>query len=183
MTAMDANPIAVILERLDAVAFHAPWRRFDVDAKTWTAIAKSLGDGAGDLLSLWGDAGAVYMALRTPSVDPCVISLVVAEGGFPSVGRFHPPAIRLERAVCDLYGHKPADAPDCRAWLDHGQWGLRAPLGAGISAPRRDPVDHLHDSSSPDSLAPIRYRFGAKAGSTGRPGRPASAAAAVANAR
>jgi uncharacterized protein YodC (DUF2158 family) len=49
---------------------------------------------------------------------------------FPSVGRFHLPAIRLERTVCDLYGHQPTDAPDHRAWLDHGQWGLRAPLGA-----------------------------------------------------
>jgi len=142
MTAMDANPIAVILERLEAVAFHAPWRRFDVDAQTWTAIAKSLGDGAADLLSLWGDAGAVYMALRTPPADPCVISLAVTEGSFPSFGRFHPPAIRLERTICDIYGHRPADAPDQRAWLDHGQWELRAPLGARTPAPRRDPVDY-----------------------------------------
>ena len=82
------------------------------------------------------------MALRTPPADPCVISLAIAEGKFPSVGRFHAPAIRFERAISDLYGHRPADAPDRRAWLDHGQWELRAPLGARLPAPRHDPVDY-----------------------------------------
>jgi len=82
------------------------------------------------------------MALRAAAADPCVISLAVPAGGFPSVGRFHPPAIRLERAICDLYGHMPMDAPDNRTWLDHGQWGLRAPLGARTPASRRDPADY-----------------------------------------
>jgi Ni,Fe-hydrogenase III large subunit len=80
------------------------------------------------------------MALRAPGADPCVISLAIAEESFPSVGRFHPPAIRLERAVCDLYGYGPADAPDSRPWLDHGQWERSAPLGANVPAPRLDPV-------------------------------------------
>jgi Ni,Fe-hydrogenase III large subunit len=142
MTVMDKSPIATILARLTPVGFHAPWRRFDVDAQTWTAIGKSLGDGAGDLLGLWGDAAAVHMALRATPADPCVISLAIVDGNFPSVGRFHPPAIRLERAISDLYGHHPADAPDHRAWLDHGQWAMRAPLGARVPAPRRDPVDY-----------------------------------------
>jgi Ni,Fe-hydrogenase III large subunit len=157
MTAVDAGGIATILARFAPVGFHAPWQRFDVDFEAWASIAKSLGSGAGDLLGLWGDVGTVHMALRAPPADPCVISLACtptlpspASGGgtergaagFPSVGRFHPPAIRLERAICDLYGHVPADAPDHRAWLDHGQWGLRAPLGAGTAAPRRDPADY-----------------------------------------
>jgi Ni,Fe-hydrogenase III large subunit len=173
MTAVDAGAIATILAGLAPVGFHAPWQRFDVDAEAWTAIAKSLGDGAADLLGLWGDAGAVHMALRAPPADPCVVSAAVTpttlpspacplpfppplagEGGvgasgggtgrgrFPSVGRFHLPAIRLERAICDLYGHVPAGAPDRRAWLDHGQWGLGAPLGAETLAPHRDPTDY-----------------------------------------
>jgi Ni,Fe-hydrogenase III large subunit len=142
MTAMNATAIATMLARFEPVGFHAPWRRFDVDAQMWTAVAKSLGEGEADLLGLWGDVGAVHMALRTPPAEPIVISLQVTEGSFPSVGRFHLPAIRLERTVCDLYGHRPADAPDHRAWLDHGQWGLRAPLGAHTPAPRRDPADY-----------------------------------------
>ena len=131
-----------MLAPLPPAGFHTPWRRFAVDTQTWTAIAKSLGEGEADLLGLWGDAGAVYMALRTPPADPVVVSLDVGEDGFPSVGRFHLPAIRLERTVCDLYGHRPVDAPDHRAWLDHGQWGLRAPLGARTPAPRRHPADY-----------------------------------------
>jgi hypothetical protein len=81
------------------------------------------------------------MAVRTHGGEPCVISLFAA-GEFPSVGAHHPPAIRLERAIRDLYGHVPADAPDRRPWLDHGQWELRAPLGARAPAPRRDPADY-----------------------------------------
>jgi len=142
MTAVDAGAIAAILAHLAPVGFHAPWQRFDVDVEAWIAIAKSLGNGAGDLLGLWGDVGTVHMAVRAPPVDPCVISLAVTEGGFPSVGRFHPPAIRLERTIRDLYGHVPVDGPDHRPWLDHGQWGLHAPLGARTPAPRRDPADY-----------------------------------------
>jgi Ni,Fe-hydrogenase III large subunit len=140
MTAMDADAIPALLAGFAPVGCHAPWRRFDVDAATWTAIARSLGAGEADLLGLWGDAAAVHMALRTPPAEPFVISLAVTQQSFPSVGRFHLPAIRLERTVCDLYGHRPADAPDHRAWLDHGQWGLRAPLGAAAPAPLRDPA-------------------------------------------
>jgi len=142
MTAMNTTAIATLLAPLAPVGFHAPWRRFAVDAPTWTAIAKSLGVDGADLLGLWSDAGAVYMALRTPPADPVVVSLDITEDGFPSVGRFHLPAIRLERTICDLYGHRPKDAPDHRTWLDHGQWGLRAPLGARNPAPRRDPADY-----------------------------------------
>ena len=76
---METSAIAMILTRLAPVRGHASWRRFVVDAQLWTAIAKSLGDGDGDLIGLWGDADAVHMALRTPPADPCVVSLAVAE--------------------------------------------------------------------------------------------------------
>ena len=52
------------------------------------------------------------------------------------------PAIRLERAVTDLYGYIATGAPDARPWLDHGAWRLRAPLGVAEPAPLRDPVDY-----------------------------------------
>jgi Ni,Fe-hydrogenase III large subunit len=35
----------------------------------------------------------------------------------------HPPAIRLERAIHDLFGLEPEGLPDTRPWLDHGRWG------------------------------------------------------------
>ncbi len=152
---MGAESIASLLAGRAPVGFHAPWQRFDVDAQVWTSVAKALGDGEADLLGLWGDVGRVHMALRAPPADPCVISLPLpvpvpapqaVEGReaarFPSVGCFHPPAIRLERAICDLYGYAPASAPDRRAWLDHGQWERSAPLGANVPAPRLDPAGY-----------------------------------------
>jgi Ni,Fe-hydrogenase III large subunit len=142
MTAMDTNPIASTLAGLPPVAGHAPWPRYDVDTPTWTRIGKALGSGAADLLGLWGDADAVHLALRAAPAEPCVISLAVTQGTFPSIGAYHAPAIRLERAVRDLYGHTPTDAIDLRPWLDHGQWGLRVPLGAWATAPLDDPADY-----------------------------------------
>jgi hypothetical protein len=53
---------------------------------------------------------------------------------FPSVGRLHPPAQRLERAIADWWVCRPMDAPDHRPWLDHGRWPVRHPLGSA-SAP------------------------------------------------
>jgi len=139
---MGHETIASIIAPLTAAAHHAPWRRFAVDAQNWSAIGKALGDGEVELVSLWGDVEAVHIALRLPPAEPCVISLKLAEGRFPSIGAHHPPAIRLERAVCDLYGYVAEGAPDRRSWLDHGQWEMRAPLGARTPAPRRDPADY-----------------------------------------
>src|SRR5262249_59405029 len=56
------------------------------------------------------------------------------EGTFPSVGVFQPAAIRLERAIHDLYGHPPVGALDARPWLDLGFWGIEAPLGSARAA-------------------------------------------------
>jgi Ni,Fe-hydrogenase III large subunit len=140
MTTMSA--IAATLAKFAPVPGHAPWPRFEVDATTWESVGQALGRGEGDLLGLWGDTGTVHMAVRASSAEPCVVSLAIVAGSFPSIGRFHLPAIRLERTVRDLYGHVPASAPDERAWLDHGQWGIRAPLGARSPAPQRSPVDY-----------------------------------------
>jgi Ni,Fe-hydrogenase III large subunit len=120
---------------------HRPWPRFEVDQALWMAIGQALADGGGDLLSLWADKTLVHMALRAPApVGPCVVSLPVRNSEFPSVGKFHAPALRLERAIRDLYGFAPIASPDRRPWLDHGAWGLRAPLGARFPTPLRDPA-------------------------------------------
>jgi Ni,Fe-hydrogenase III large subunit len=46
------------------------------------------------------------------------------------VGAQHPPAIRPERAIRDLFGLEAVGLPDGRPWLDHGKWGRGAPLAA-----------------------------------------------------
>jgi len=96
----------------------------------WRAAIARLETGA-TLVSLWGDGDRARMAAR--SADDSAVEIVDAiflAGAFPSVGARHRPAARLERALCDLYGVKALGAEDPRAWLDHGRWPIRAPLGA-----------------------------------------------------
>jgi Ni,Fe-hydrogenase III large subunit len=82
------------------------------------------------LLGLWGEPASVHMALLDePAREIGVLSLDCPNGAFPSVGAHHPPAIRLERTITDLFGHVARGAPDPRPWLDHGRWSVRAPLG------------------------------------------------------
>jgi Ni,Fe-hydrogenase III large subunit len=50
------------------------------------------------------------------------VASLACEESFPSVGRHHPPAIRLERTIRDLYGLQAEGALDRRPWLDHGVW-------------------------------------------------------------
>ena len=125
------------------IAGHRPWPRHGVDTETWVAVARALGEGDADLLSLWADGESVHLALRfLAHPTPLVISLDVSDGTYPSVGREHPAALRLERAIRDLYGIEPAGLPDPRPWLDHGAWGFRAPLGARTASEMRDPADY-----------------------------------------
>ncbi len=117
--------------RIDA---QRPWPRAVVDAAGWRLAADRLQEGLLTLVALWGDRGAVHMALCDEAAGAFgVLSLHCPDGRFPSVGALHPPAIRLERAICDLFGFECEGAPDARPWLDHGKWGMSAPLGA---APR-----------------------------------------------
>lgn len=137
------NRLASLIAGRTPVPRHRPWPRYEVDHDTWVAISHALGDGGGDLLGLWGDKDAVHLALRVSSEpQPCVFTVLVRSESFPSVGRYHPPAIRLERAVRDLYGYAPLGLLDRRPWLDHGAFGLRAPLGTRAPSVRRDPADY-----------------------------------------
>ena len=118
-----------------------PWARCLVDGDLWRRLASELADGLWTLAGLWGDAGMVHMALiDAPEGNIAVASLVCDNNKFPSVAARHPPAIRLERALRDLFGYEPAGAPDPRPWLDHGRWPVSAPLGArtpaGAAMPR-----------------------------------------------
>jgi Ni,Fe-hydrogenase III large subunit len=130
------------LAALTPVANHRPWPRYEVDVAQWDAIGASLGKGEADLLALWAEPDFVHLAFRPPAAAPVIASLPVRDGALPSVGKHHPPAIRLERTIADLYGHAITGAPDTRAWLDHGAWGVRAPLGPREAAALRDPTDY-----------------------------------------
>jgi Ni,Fe-hydrogenase III large subunit len=105
----------------EVVASHRPWPRLVVTAETWSRAAERLGRGTLSLLGLWGEADQIHMALADVA-DASVIrvlTLLCPDGRYPSVGLLHAPAIRLERAVADLYRLQPEGLPDPRPWLDH----------------------------------------------------------------
>jgi Ni,Fe-hydrogenase III large subunit len=110
---------------------HRPWPRVVVDEEGWRVAIAGVVAGAWTLAGLWGERDAVHMALLDEGMTTmAVVSLECRDRKFPSVGRLHAPAIRLERAIFDLYGLEPEGSPDPRPWLDHGRWGSRHPLGA-----------------------------------------------------
>jgi Ni,Fe-hydrogenase III large subunit len=116
------DTIAALLEMGHAVERHRPFPLAVVDAAAWRQAAEHLASGDCTLSSLWGEPGQVHMALLEPDASPAIGVLTIAcpDGHYPSVGALHPPAIRLERALRDLYRIEPTDLPDTRPWLDHG---------------------------------------------------------------
>ncbi len=129
-----------LIRHAKPVQAHGNWQRVEADAAAWLAAAGELAAGRATLLGLWGEPAAVHMGLLDADTgEIAVMSLEASAGRFPSLGRVHPPAIRLERAIQDLFGLEPEGAPDLRPWLDHGRWGVKAPLGlatgAGVAAP------------------------------------------------
>ena len=152
---MNATPdLRVLLDAGQPVAGHRPLPRVVVNTEIWNTLLAGLAGGAWTLLGLWGEAGMVHLAVREAPINPpgasrlppltkggwggfFVASLPCPDGQFPSVGRLHPPAQRLERTIVDLVGLQPVDAPDTRPWLDHGRWPVSYPLGA--VTPRIEP--------------------------------------------
>jgi Ni,Fe-hydrogenase III large subunit len=119
-----------ILDTGRRIKAHHPWPRAEVNAEGWESATVLAADGRCTLLGLWGEKDAVHMALAVQDpLEIAILSLPCPDGAFPSVGRHHPPAIRPERAIRDLFGLTPQGAVDARPWLDHGRWGKRRPLG------------------------------------------------------
>ena len=94
------------------------WTPSIVNRQGWEQAAASLQRGEQSLLSLWGEPGLAHLAL-IESDRIRLLQLDCAAGAFPSVGRLHPPAIRLERAMQDLAGLQAEGALDTRPWLRH----------------------------------------------------------------
>ena len=118
--------------------------RKTVTAKAWGQAIDQLAAGRCTLLGLWGDAPTVHMALLAEDFsDIAILSYICKDGKYPSVAKRHPPAIRLERAIRDLYGLEAVDAPDTRSWLDLGFWNVRHPLGKKKPALKPKPYEFL----------------------------------------
>jgi Ni,Fe-hydrogenase III large subunit len=125
------------------IGAHRPWPRAIVTPEQWCGIAAELAAGRATLLGLWGDSVAAHMAVIIENSEIAVATIECPANVFPSVGAQHPPAIRLERAIHDLFGLVPVDAPDTRRWLDLGFWDVRHPLGLRASATAYPPYEFL----------------------------------------
>lgn len=128
----------------ETVKRHRPWPRATVADDGWQQAIEQLAAGRCTLLGLWGDASDVHMALLAKNfTDISVLSYACKNGQYPSVAARHPPAIRLERAIRDLFGLDAAGAPDTRGWLDLGFWDVRQPLGKKQPAQKPAPYAFL----------------------------------------
>jgi Ni,Fe-hydrogenase III large subunit len=86
---------------------------------SWEHAVERLVAGSTTLLSLWGEATGVHLALLDGSeIEHLFLDCPTQQ--YPSLGRVHSPAIRLERALRDVYGLQPFGMPDPRPWLFHG---------------------------------------------------------------
>ncbi len=105
--------------------------RFVCSVEDWRAIGEALRDGRVALLGLWGERDGVQAALYEPkSRQMAVAGLPAVDNHVPSLAKFHAPAIRLERAIQDLFGLTVVGLPDGRPWLNHGRWGMSSPMSA-----------------------------------------------------
>ncbi len=111
-----------------AVQDSRPWPRHVIDQTGWLRVIREISKGHGDMLDLWSDGVDVHMLiLDHESSDIGIVTIECPNGRFPSAGHMHPPALRLERAIRDIYGIDADGSSDERKWLDHGRWGVRRP--------------------------------------------------------
>ena len=113
--------------------------------RRWQLAARQLAAGEGRLLSLWGEPDAVHMALEENG-GIGVLSLACPHKRFPSVGRLHPPALRLERSDPRPVRAGARRLPGCPALAR--PW----PLGAAASAWR--PVQLRRPPAMPTHSTP-----------------------------
>jgi Ni,Fe-hydrogenase III large subunit len=91
-----------------------------VERNAWQQAAVRLAAREASLVALWGEPGYAHLALLEDT-GMRMLSIACDGGRYPSVGRLHAPAIRLERALRDLYGLEAEGLPDTRQWLRHDE--------------------------------------------------------------
>lgn len=111
-----------------------------VDRDAWSAIARTVAEQGGRLVSMWGierqpPAGGIAACTAFAVLEGLVwleLPLDGACASFPDLAPLFPCAVRLQRAMADLSGMRAEASHDQRPWLDHGLWSSgRAPLQSG----------------------------------------------------
>jgi len=113
-----------------ALPSNLPCQHNKAGAVEWRQIAQTVRAAGGRLLTLWGGDDRdrdgryrVYVAyLQADGIT--VVEHEMAAGSnptYPNLREFFPSALRMERAIFDLFGLKSME-PDHRGWLRHGGW-------------------------------------------------------------
>src|ERR1700681_2628883 len=112
---------------------HRPWPRATVDTDLWKFAAGEVARRRWSLLDLWGEPATVHMAIIDGETgEIATVSLDCPDLTYPSVGLHHPPALRLERAINDLFGLSAGSLADARPSLGLDCWGVGFPLGTRV---------------------------------------------------
>ncbi|CAB1276274.1 hydrogenase large subunit [Candidatus Nitrosacidococcus tergens] len=138
----------------EIVAEHSPWPRIKVKHDVWMATIDRLNHGTLVLMGLWGEPQTIHLAVADTNNLSKILVLTFScpEGHYPSVGCMHPPAIRLERAVTDLFGLIPVGLPDTRPWLDHGKWSKQTPIATQQSDAKQNEEEYVFLSVDGDNV-------------------------------
>lgn len=111
--------------RLEPVsgAIHA-WRG-RITGADLQPICRSVHDGGGRLLALWGcdtEYGDELHVVLVNETGLVCLSLPLPEGEYPDISAIFPAACRMQRATYDLLGIRALGADDRRKWLRHAAW-------------------------------------------------------------
>jgi hypothetical protein len=94
----------------------------------WANLVDRLAIDPLPLSGLWSDGEHVHALFVEGFDTPLIASVAVEQRRFLALSGVRPSAIIPERVVRDLWGIEAMEARDLRPWLDHGSWGLTAPL-------------------------------------------------------
>lgn len=121
------------------VAGHHPWPRYQLDTKGWRLLEDRLSSTDWTLMAEWAEPSEIHAAFRDEETgEIAVASHACLNQRFISLAAPRPGAIRMERAIQDLFGLTAVGLPDSRPWLDHHHWPVRAPLGTPRENARAD---------------------------------------------
>lgn len=102
-----------------------------VSPQEWSDGARTVAEGGGRLVSLWGTdhgqdgRGRFVMSAAYGVQDGLIWLNLPLSGGavaYPDLAGIYPYAGRMQRAAADLLGVSAEESEDRRPWLNHGAW-------------------------------------------------------------